>query len=287
MTSTTTTATRASVCPTRSRFCCSGVLLRLDRLEQPGDLAELGVHAGGDDHRAAAAVGHGRAGVDHVRAVADGQLVARRAARVCFSTGSDSPVSAASSTCRLTASISRPSAGTLSPAASRMTSPGTSSRAGTSTRLAVAEHGRRGRRHLAQRLDGALGAVLLDEAEQHREQHDHGDDDGLDRVPEHRRERRRDQQDDDEDVLELVEQEAPRRCRWAASSSLGPNSVSRRAASSAVSPVSRDVPSLRRPRRVRGRARGSEAEARVPPEPRHESTCPPLVTLCPDPLGWF
>ncbi len=46
-----------------------------------------------------------------------------------FSTGSDSPVSAASATRSSRTSSSRRSAGTLSPEASRTTSPGTSSRA--------------------------------------------------------------------------------------------------------------------------------------------------------------
>ena len=52
---------------------------------------------------------------------------------VCLSTGSDSPVSAASWTRRFTASISRRSAGTTFPASSATTSPGTSSTAGIST----------------------------------------------------------------------------------------------------------------------------------------------------------
>ena len=61
------------------------------------------------------------------RAVSSGRAL------TSFSTGNDSPVSAASSACRLTASKSRRSAGTRSPEASSTTSPGTRSRAGTST----------------------------------------------------------------------------------------------------------------------------------------------------------
>ncbi len=49
-----------------------------------------------------------------------------------LSTGTDSPVSAASSTCRLRERSSRTSAGRLSPEASSTTSPGTSSAASTS-----------------------------------------------------------------------------------------------------------------------------------------------------------
>ena len=48
-----------------------------------------------------------------------------------FSAGTDSPVSAASSTCRFFTASRRMSAGTLSPAASWTTSPGTRSAAGT------------------------------------------------------------------------------------------------------------------------------------------------------------
>ena len=75
----------------------------------------------------------------------------------------------------------------------------------------VADHGRRGRGHLAQGLDGALRAVLLHEAEDDREQHDHSDGNRLDPVTEEGRERRREEQDDDEYVLELFEQDRPRR----------------------------------------------------------------------------
>src|ERR1051326_2869024 len=53
-------------------------------------------------------------------------------AAVLFDASPDSPVSAASSVRKLTDSSSRPSAGILSPALSRITSPGTSSRAGIS-----------------------------------------------------------------------------------------------------------------------------------------------------------
>ena len=55
-----------------------------------------------------------------------------RSGSVCFSTGSDSPVSAASCTWRLWTSIRRPSPGMRSPAVKRTTSPGTRSRAGSS-----------------------------------------------------------------------------------------------------------------------------------------------------------
>ena len=84
----------------------------------------------------------------------------------------------------------RASAGTRSPVRSSTTSPGTTSRAGTTTLCAVAQHVRGRRGHLPQRFERAVGAVLLDEPEQHGEQHDDGDDDGLEGVTEEAREDR-------------------------------------------------------------------------------------------------
>ena len=105
---------------------------RLDVLEHLGDLAELGLHARWPRRRR----GRGRRSRrSRRRPCSCGRPApARRPAigSVCFSTGTDSPVSAASSICRLTASTSRASAGTRSPARRRITSPGTSSRAGIS-----------------------------------------------------------------------------------------------------------------------------------------------------------
>ena len=77
--------------------------------------------------------------------------------------------------------------------------------------LPIAQDGRRGRGHPAQRLDGALGAVFLHKAQEHRKQHDDGDGDGFDAVPEKGGERRRDEQDDDQHILELLEENRPRR----------------------------------------------------------------------------
>jgi hypothetical protein len=85
-------------------------------------------------------------------------------ASVCFSTASDSPVSADSSTC-------------------------------------------------SQSLERAFGPILLGESQQGCEQDDHGDNDGLGRVPEHRRQRDSNEQDDDQHVLELFEQQLPCRDR--------------------------------------------------------------------------
>jgi hypothetical protein len=67
-------------------------------------------------------------------------------------------------------------------------------------RLAGPQHGRRRRGHLPQRIDGALGLVLLHEPEHDREEHDDRDHDCLGRVPERRRQRDGDQQDEDQHV---------------------------------------------------------------------------------------
>ena len=74
---------------------------------------------------------------------------------------------------------------------------------------AAAQHVRQRRGHLAQRFERALGAILLHEPEQNREQHDDRDDHGLERVAHHPGQRGRDEQDDHQDVLELVDQRVP------------------------------------------------------------------------------
>ena len=56
----------------------------LDALQHPGDLAELGVHAGGDDDGPPAAIGDGRARKGDVRAVAGGQVVVRQRLGLLF-----------------------------------------------------------------------------------------------------------------------------------------------------------------------------------------------------------
>ena len=76
--------------------------------------------------------------------------------------------------------------------------------------LPIPQHGGGGRGHLAQGLDGPLGAILLHKPEEHGEEHDHGDHQRLEAVPEERRERHRDEQDDNQDVLELRREDLPR-----------------------------------------------------------------------------
>ena len=98
-------------------------------VQRVGDLAHLGLHARLRDYGFAASVGDGRAHIDHVAAVAEGNGAAvcllqglRRAwsrARIRRSAPLPPPSGVA-------ASITRASAGTASPASSSMTSPGTS-----------------------------------------------------------------------------------------------------------------------------------------------------------------
>ena len=81
--------------------------------------------------------------------------------------------------------------------------------------VAVAQHtGRRGG-HAPQGLDRPFRAVLLDEAEQHGEQHDDRDDHGFESVAEQSRDERRAEQDQDQHVLELSRERVPggRACR--------------------------------------------------------------------------
>ena len=73
--------------------------------------------------------------------------------------------------------------------------------------LAVAQDGGVGRGHALQGLDRLLGAVLLDEAEHHREEHDDRDGDRLDLVAEEGRQDGGADQDQDQGVLELPDQE--------------------------------------------------------------------------------
>ena len=106
--------------------------LRRARGEPGDDVAELGRAPGRHDAR-------GRRSADDRRAEPNGAATGRPPARRgLFSAGSDSPVSAASCTCRSRASSRRASAGTRSPAARRTTSPGTTSRRGSSTHVRLA-----------------------------------------------------------------------------------------------------------------------------------------------------
>ena len=77
--------------------------------------------------------------------------------------------------------------------------------------LAIAQDVRGRCRHLPECFEGPAGAVLLEEPEQHGEQHDHRDRDRLERVAEKAGDDRGAEQDDDQHVLELGRERAPGR----------------------------------------------------------------------------
>ena len=67
--------------------------------------------------------------------------------------------------------------------------------------LTVTKDARGRRRHLPQRVERAARAVFLEEAEQHGKQHDHGDDDRLERVSQESGNHGSAEEDDDQGVL--------------------------------------------------------------------------------------
>ena len=205
------------------QFLLQGRRLPFRGLQKSGDAADLGCHAGGDDDRTPAAVGGDRAGD---RACCGGRRGWHRLDRaISFDTGTLSPVKAASSVCRFATSMSRASAGILSPASIRMMSPGTMSWVAMRCALSIAHDGRFRRGKCHQCPHGLLRARLLDEAERRIQDDDHHDDDrfigqgGFARIlqqPFHHGDHDGNQQDDDKDVVELLQQtHPPRRFRRA------------------------------------------------------------------------
>jgi hypothetical protein len=75
--------------------------------------------------------------------------------------------------------------------------------------LAVAQHRDHRREHVLQRVEGLLRAVLLHEAQDRAEEHDHQDDDRVHVLAHEGRQDRGDDEDRDQDVLELVEEDVP------------------------------------------------------------------------------
>ena len=140
-----------------------------------------------------------------------------------FRAGSDSPVSAASSTARLTAWVSRSVCGNPVARAQHHHVAGDHIARGHDRFLTVAKDTREGRRHLPQRFEGAARAVFLKESEQHGKQHDHGNDDRFECVPQESGNDGRAEQNDDERVLELGSEGAPGRLATESTvSSFGP-----------------------------------------------------------------
>src|SRR6202035_903042 len=106
----------------------------LDRLlvvQHAGDPADLGGHPGRGDDELARAAGDVGVHIHHVVRSPSG-VPAPATGSVPLATGRLSPVSADSSTSSVAAFVSRPSAGTISPASTATISPGTSRPAGIS-----------------------------------------------------------------------------------------------------------------------------------------------------------
>jgi hypothetical protein len=180
-----------------------------DLLKHPRDEAKLGLHAGRDDNRPAAAIRDDCAGVDHVFAIADRQLPFGKRGGVLVDRQ------------RLASQGSL-----LDLQVDRLDKPGIGGNtvAGPQhdhvawhqvTRrdldlVTIAQHGGGRRGQLAQRLDRTLGAVFLHKAEQHCEQHDDRNDNRLDSMAQEGRERGSGEQDEDQNVAELLEQHDPR-----------------------------------------------------------------------------
>ena len=121
-------------------------------VEHAGDASHLGLHAGRDDHRPSATVGHRRAAEDHVVAVAETHLAGDRRDVLRRPAGSRRSAPLPPSAARSTGSPAhRPES--VSPSSTTMMSPGTSSAAATLVAVAVANHVRVRRRHLPQRRD--------------------------------------------------------------------------------------------------------------------------------------
>jgi hypothetical protein len=182
----------------------------LHRLEQPGDAAEFGRHAGGHDQAAAAPVGGDRPGVGHVPAIAERQLrVGERAALLLDRLG----LAGERGLVHLQVDdLDQARVGRQAVAGAQQHDvPGHQLPRRDLGLLAVAQGGGGGRGHAVQRLDGALGAELLRERQQHGEEQDGGDGHRLDFVAEDRGDGRGGDEDEDEDVLELLEQDPPRR----------------------------------------------------------------------------
>ena len=181
----------------------------LEGVEHAGNAAELGLHAGGSHHRPAAAVGAGRAGPDHVGAVAQLEILRQRTRglvdrrRLAGESGLlDFQVHRLDE-----AGVGRDEVAGLD----EQDVPRDHLARRDLALLAVAHHRGHGRRHAAQGLDGLFGAEFLHEPEEHREDRDDGDHRRLQHVAQEGGEHDGREEQEDEDVLDLIEQDRPGR----------------------------------------------------------------------------
>ena len=148
---------------------------RLHGLEHARDPAELGVHAGGGDHRATAAVGRGRAGKGHVAAVTDREAGVVQRAGVLF--GRHRFAGQGRFLDLQVDRFDQPRIGRHAVAGSQQDHVAGHELPGRDLALLPAtEHGRGGGGHAAESVGRPLRAVLLREPEQNGKQ-----DDGRDR----------------------------------------------------------------------------------------------------------
>ncbi len=182
----------------------------INGLDQPGDLAELRCHSSGDDDGLSAAVGHDRPRVSHVSPIGDGefrlgQLHMRLLYRRRFS--SERRFIDREVHCDRDPTVRRhPISGVECHHITRNHFP-----RGNASLDPLTDHMGEWCRHLLQRLQRALGAVFLDEAKQHGEQHDDADDNRFESMSEHARDKSGRKEDQDQDVLELRGERMPRR----------------------------------------------------------------------------
>ena len=178
-------------------------LLRLDALQQAGDVTELGLHSGRDHHALAAPGAHLRAGVRHADPVAEGQAVAiDRVHLLVDRLGLPGE-------CRLLDSQTggldeahvgrhhRPCVEVDDVARHQL---GDRNRRHES----AASDARRRNRHPAKCRDGLLGAVLLEEAERGEQHDDRTDRSRLEVLAEHERQECGADQDEHHDRRDLL-----------------------------------------------------------------------------------
>ncbi len=180
----------------------------VDAVHHRGDLAELRRHTGGDDHGPATSVGSAGTRIDHVAAIADRQL------RLCERGGRFfNRQRFAGERGFINGEIDRlEHAGIGGDAIARADHQHVAWHqfsGGEDHFLAIAHRARGRRGHLPQCLERPAGAVFLDEAEHHREQHDDRDDHGFERVAEETGHDRRAEQDQDQHVFELIHERLP------------------------------------------------------------------------------
>ena len=200
-------------CPTQAvEVLLEGCSAGFHRLHHSCDTAELGGHAGGDHDRVAAAVDDERPRVRHVLAVAERQTrVVERGRGLVGSSGFpgqrrlvNGQIDGVDDAC-----ISRDTVA----CAQHHDVSGHEIARRNGRFFAVAQHVRRRGGHSSQRFQRLACAVFLDEAEEHREQHDDGDDDRLERVAEETGDDRGAEENHDQRVLELREEGMPRGLR--------------------------------------------------------------------------